>query len=423
MNGFILLIGLFILEITLLVITIKTRNKQHILIRNTRTLLFSFLMSLIIFDVISLSFRYYGLLLVLLIFIVSNHLKSLNLESNQILVSTKSQIRKSIFTIILFMFLSLPFIIFPDYKPLNTTGIYLVETSQFVVEDNSRLELFSNNNDYRQVSVHAWYPKDKSEKFPLVIYSHGGISLETSNESLFRELASHGYVVFSIGHHYHSIVTKNLENNNVWINRDYMDELNQENAKDNPQESYIFYQKWMNLRTDDLNFIIDYTKNEVNTSDSLSIYNQINTQKIAMMGHSLGGSAALCLGRTRSDLSAVVALESPYMCDILGVEENKFMIDDNTYPVPVLNIYSDSSWNHLSIWPQYIQNNIMLARNDSVVVNIHIEGSGHFSLTDLAITSPIMTRTLNGFPTNRDSRETLYIINEVTLDFLNRYLK
>ncbi len=41
--------------------------------------------------------------------------------------------------------------------------------------------------------------------------------------------------------------------------------------------------------------------------------------RIGVMGHSLGGSAALCIGRQRPDVQAVLALESPFMCDIEGV--------------------------------------------------------------------------------------------------------
>jgi len=35
------------------------------------------------------------------------------------------------------------------------------------------------------------------------------------------------------------------------------------------------------------------------------------------------------------------------MCDIIGVEDGEFVWNEDTYPIPVLNIYSDSSWSHL----------------------------------------------------------------------------
>lgn len=41
------------------------------------------------------------------------------------------------------------------------------------------------------------------------MFSHGGLGTETSNESLYLGLTSHGYVGCSIGHPYHALWTKN----------------------------------------------------------------------------------------------------------------------------------------------------------------------------------------------------------------------
>lgn len=374
-----------------------------------------------LFDILTWGLRYYALLFYLVIMSI-HHLRSLNNCKHDTYTVSKKKIWMKM---VLFTFVMIPVILFPEYKPLQTTGGYQVKTSTIIIEDDSRFEAFTSENDHRQVGVHMWYPDTsyEDEVFPLIIYSHGGISLNTSNESLFLELASHGYIVFSIDHMYHSIVAQNNEGKNVWIDSGYMQELNRENAKEFPEESFVLYQKWMEQRMGDIHFLIDYTKMNEQSNEGEAILKHIDKENIGVIGHSLGGSAALCIGRERSDVKVVIALESPYMCDIIGVEDGMFLFEDNPYPLPVLHIYSDSTWADLSILPQYKQNELMLSSNDSIVKNIHIAGTGHFSLTDLSQTSPIITRLLNGFHSIKDSKEVLYIINKESLDFLDEYLK
>ena len=147
-------------------------------------------------------------------------------------------------------------------------------------------------------------------------------------------------------------------------------------------------------------------------------------RSIGVMGHSLGGSAALGIGRTRDDVSAVMALESPFMQDIEGVKDGQFIFTDKVYPVPVLNIYSDSSWNILAERPQYAANYAMLSDTDATTHSIHIPGVGHLALTDLALTSPVLTRILDREKsTSEQTMLCLETINSACLEFFNKYLK
>lgn len=129
------------------------------------------------------------------------------------------------------------------------------------------------------------------------------------------------------------------------------------------------------------------------------------------------------IGRTRDDVGAVVALESPFMCDIVGVENGQFVWDEETYPVPVLNIYSDGSWSRLDELPQYAANARLLADTKAVSYNVHMRGAGHLSLTDLALTSPLLTRILNGRKAVTDAEYCLTTIGRLALEFFDCYLK
>jgi pimeloyl-ACP methyl ester carboxylesterase len=302
-------------------------------------------------------------------------------------------------------------------------GEYQVATSAYTYTDTNRIETFTDTGEFRKLNVKMWYPENTETRYPLIVFSHGGISTKSSNESLYHELASNGYVVCSIDHTYHCLSTTDEYGHTTWINDGYMHELFVEDAKSDRQQSYEYYQKWMKIRTGDISFVIDHILQEAENDKTDKVYRLINTARIGVIGHSAGGSAALGIGRMRDDISAVIALESPFMCDITGVEDGEFVFADEAYPVPVLNVYSDSAWSHLAEWPQYAENHALLFDTDAIAFNVHISGVGHFSLTDLALASPLLTRIFNGQKSTTDPRYCLRMINKICLEFFNCYLK
>jgi pimeloyl-ACP methyl ester carboxylesterase len=179
----------------------------------------------------------------------------------------------------------------------------------------------------------------------------------------------------------------------------------------------------MKIRTEDISFVIDKILSETKKEDAEPVYRIIDASKIGVMGHSLGGSAALGVGRMRKDVGAVIALESPFMCDILDVKNGEFVFTDDIYPVPVLNVYSDSAWGNLAEWPQYERNYKLLEESGAKAFNVHIKGAGHFTLTDLALTSPVLADLLSGFNASADTEYCLRTVNKVCLEFFNAYLK
>jgi hypothetical protein len=111
------------------------------------------------------------------------------------------------------------FVFFPNLSGVKTTGEYPYSSSVLELVDESRVEGFKDDGSFRMLSVLVYYPESdiiKSGSAPLVVFSHGGISFNTSNESLYKELASHGYVVASIDHTYHALWTK-IDGKRVFI--------------------------------------------------------------------------------------------------------------------------------------------------------------------------------------------------------------
>jgi pimeloyl-ACP methyl ester carboxylesterase len=329
----------------------------------------------------------------------------------------------AILLLLLFVSVTLT-LLFPPYEPLAPSGPYAVATVRYTYTDEKRIEAFAGSEEKRQVNATVWYPQPVTDEeiFPLVIFSHGGLGLETSNESLYLELASHGYVVWAIGHPGHALWTRDIDGRIAFVNRDYFQALQRENARGDRQQSFSYYQEWMALRAGDINLALDIILMQAG-NDAEGVYSLVDVGRIGVMGHSLGGAAALAIPRQRNDIAAVIALESPFLYDIVGVANEEFVWLEEAYPAPVLNIYSDSSWDHLHEWPQYARNAAWLVEPPPTALNLHLSGAGHFSLTDLTLVSPPLTRLLEGEAAGREGAEYLQAVNQACLTFLDRYLK
>lgn len=313
-------------------------------------------------------------------------------------------------------------LIFPQHEPLATTGEYAVDSILYTYSDERRIETYSSTGKPRKVNVEFWYPENVDGIFPLVIFSHGALGIRSSNVSLYRELASHGYVVGALDHPYQAFWARDDAGKLTFLNLGYLADLQREDAKTDKQLSFELYQQWMQIRMGDINLVLD-TIFETVDSDKVGVYKLVDLANIGVMGHSLGGAAALGIGRQRDDVKAVIALEAPFMYDIVGVDNDTFVFIDAIYPTPVLNIYSDDSWENLSEWSQYARNFSLLSDPAATAFNVHISGVGHLGLTDLALSSPFLVRLLDSTPTTRDSTEILDLINGLSLEFFDHFLK
>lgn len=421
MGIIIFLIGIAI-EIIFLIFCIITKSSQEKVRNIIRIAAFLSFVLFTFLSVIDWSFRYYSLAAFLLILSIIGTAGLIKKKQKERAYKPVRVVMRTIGMMVLIFVVTLPSIIFPQYKKIKPTGKYQVATANYTYRDTKRIETYTNNGENRKLNVQLWYPENSSEKCPLIVFSHGGLGIKTSNETLYNELASHGYVVCSIDHTYQCLYTTYENGHTIYVDKGYMKELNTQNAESNKQQSYEYFQKWMKIRTDDINFVIDYIIEQAN-NETHALYKHVDTTKIGVMGHSLGGSAALGIGRMRKDVSAVIALESPFMCDIKGVKNNEFIFTDEKYPIPVLNVYSDSSWHHLADWPQYAKNYALLSDNNPTAFNFYIRGVGHFTLTDLALTSPFLTRMFNGKKSTTDTKYCLKMINKVCLEFFDCYLK
>ena len=223
--------------------------------------------------------------------------------------------------------ISIPKLLFTDYAGLPTTGDYGVKMVSSILVDEKRVETFEEDGSNREVPIYFYYPdttgdvkkdadqRDGANKFPLVIFSHGAFGYYESNTSTYMELASHGYVVISLDHPYHSFFTTDTDGNTITVNPEFMQEAMGINGEDvTEEEVFRLSRKWLDLRVADMNLVLDSVKDGVVTGsmpkelwyvadeeigqEVSAVLAMIDTEKIGLVGHSLGGATSVTVGRT-----------------------------------------------------------------------------------------------------------------------------
>jgi hypothetical protein len=254
--------------------------------------------------------------------------------------------------------------------------------------------------------------------------SHGASGIKASNTSAYTELASHGYVVVSIDHPYLSFYTVSEDGTKAFINSDYNLEVSNAN-KDGiytKEETYELIQKWMELRTDDMNFVIDIIL-EKSKSDNNPVYQKVDSEKIGVFGHSMGGAASVWLGRDRDDLQAIVNIDAPFFSDLVYKKDSDdYVARDEAFTTPLLNIYSDDVWEQLDSNSTYVANKLD-NENFKDAYTVHFKGAKHLSFTDLSLVSPILANLLQGGKADIDRYYSIESANELILGFFDKNLK
>lgn len=272
----------------------------------------------------------------------------------------------------------------------------------------------------REIPVRVWYPRGAKEKSqPLLVFSHGSFGVSLSNETLFRELASRGYVVVSLDHPHHSFSTTLSDGQAVRVDGGFLKDVMGLQKSTDIQANLAALRGWLEIRVEDMNFVLDTILDGQGNND---FEKYVDPGRIVLSGHSLGGSAALAVGDNRHEqVRAVVALESPFIHDIEGVAGESYVFSDGEYPIPVAHIYSDAVYPHIAADTLYKQNYSLIKADDARFLNTHITGVGHLGLTDLALVSPALTNWLDSGLDTRRPPETLVELNGYVVDFLATY--
>jgi dienelactone hydrolase len=333
-------------------------------------------------------------------------------------------------TFVLVLIVLIPALILPQYTPPKVTGKHEVATVNYTYTDKSRIETFTNTGENRKVNVEFWYPKDNGT-YPLIVFSHGAFGLKISNTSTFVELASNGYVVCSIDHPYHSLFTIDADGHRTMVDQSFLQGIIDLNAgKYDEAMGFKLQQKWMNLRIADIKFMLDTILAQVKDTGSGAVYRLIDPGKIGLIGHSLGGESSAQVARERNDIGAVVNLDSNLEGEYLDYVNGKYVMNDTVYPVPLLNILTDTTERLIAAVPD--ANTVVAVKHVTATApnayQVHLAGTDHMSVTDLPLVSPFLVSIINasvpkGGGQEVDPLATVEKMNEIVLRFFNSYLK
>lgn len=440
----VILLGIFVvMEIALLVITFTKQQEKsqwyqnRTLIRGGEVILF--LLALLL-PQITWDFRFKMCFWVLIIRLftagiiyICKHKKATGRKSKV------AVILNVIFSIILLTVSMIPAFLFTGYAGLETTGTYDVKMTKAILVDENRVETFENDGSNREVPIYFYYPDTENtgtESFPLIIFSHGAFGYYQSNTSTYMELASHGYVVISMDHPYHSFFTEDTEGNLITVDPEFMQEVMLVNQEDiSEEEVFNLSRKWMEIRTGDMNFVLDSVKEAVDDDTQVDewfveseevknaitdLLSMINTEKIGLTGHSMGGATSVTIGRTRDDISAVIDLDGTMLGEQIGYENGEYQYYEDAYPVPLMVVDNEEHYKQGDDSGLLYVNGFIL-ENAVESTHTYIAGSGHMNFTDLPLFSPVLSSLLGTGTV--DATECVLEMNEMVLQFFDTYLK
>ena len=178
----------------------------------------------------------------------------------------------------------------------------LVETVFGVVVSDEELQNFHRSTG----SVPGAEPDVAGGPYPLVLFSHGNGSVRFQNYTLARHLASHGYIFVAVDHTENAALTA-LPDTLVIFGPHLM------------PKSFLD-------RPADLQLALDHILEQNTTGSGAILEGMVDTERIAVSGHSFGGTTVMILAqwdpRIKAGLSPGGALDrscacgSPYPHDV-----------------------------------------------------------------------------------------------------------
>lgn len=358
------------------------------------------------------------------------------------------------------------------------TGSYAVGTTFYYFIDKNRPNLHTNDpEDYREISVQAWYPAEpKAEELPMHYdrkengeeivkigfvspsfieevalapsYSYMNAALANGihpvilfsasaaingNSLLFEELASHGYIVFRLGHPHWCdnyfdadgrIFFRDKENDSynkrMWAeeNSEVVHRLKDRITRATTVLEKLSLQEKLNenmpmekndvrLWVEDIGFVIDELEG-INRSGNF-FKGKLDLSNIGVIGYSKGGVAAgqACISEKRCKA---------------GVNLSGFMFGDvavRGLTVPFMNMEGIETWSNsdLSI------NESLFHNSKSSIYMVQVDGASHASFTNVPAWKEYVRDDFKGILGTIDGRRVLKIQNDYVLQFFNRHLK
>ena len=378
-------------------------------------------------------------------------------------------------TFLLLILTLIPPLAIPMFKIPHPSGKFGVGSSILFFRDTTRIDEFSSElNRFRELSVRVWYPASPGNRekrlpymqsnearylaiyikapsfmlnhynmiktdsyfnaeplkgpFPVIFYSPSGSIVD--NTTLFQELASHGYIVLSIGHPYWNafhydeqgqVIQFDVDDahyKSLWEEENSSEVIKTKeditNAKDlqSKKEAQQMLNKHMpqevadiRLWSGDISFLMNHIEDHALIQGTF--LENIDTSKVGVIGFSKGGAAAgqFCVSDNRCKA---------------GINLSGFMFGDAvekafTKPFMIMESVEPSCTDCDPICDLFYENSL----NAAYMVRINDARHGNF--TDFSLLGGINKLQGNIGPIN--GKRFLKIQNDYVLAFFNQYLK
>jgi len=374
----------------------------------------------------------------------------------------------SLIAISLLYTLGMPMLLLPA-----PTGPYSVGVSSYTMTDPDRLELLTTDeSDLRELFVQVWYPAyytsasrpvslwaelyegerdiistlmkylrgvsthsykqanplKEEGLFPLVLFNHGLQMFTSQNTLLMEHLASHGYIIASIGHPYESIRVRlssgiarppfirsweAFKEAMAWIQaasvpilaaREAILEVEEETRRAQIMLTAIegaTLNEVVAYWEEDNRFVLDQLL-AVETRGKYIFNELIDSTSVGVMGMSIGGATATELAKSDSRVKAAINID--------GIQYGQ----RNGEPLvtPFMMLYSRDGMG---------SNEFLRLNTQADYFEYTLRAARHADFTDLSVVFPIMH--LYGQLGEIPGKRMTEISNQLILDFWNAYLK
>jgi len=348
------------------------------------------------------------------------------------------------------------------------TGKYCVGVTYLSFVDHKRKELFDNNHGKsREITVKVWYPSDiksdfepyllnsesefvikylqfpevyrtiktnssrdvplssKENKYPVLIFSHGWGEHYSQNSVQMEELASYGYMVFSISHHYECKFSSYPDGRFIYIDMNslrfqkIMGEMTDPkanelilkmfNASNDKERLQVFEETTKAIPTallegpkywaEDISFFIDKL-NEMNNEDK-NFKRKIDLDRIGVFGMSLGGIASCEVSMSDKRVKACINIDGGIYGSILR----------NEIQVPAMFLNSKRYLGY---------GNLFSGKSKMDCYSLSVRNSDHYNFSDYSIYPVPSVIPLLG---SIEGGKVIEIMNVMVLNFFDKYLK
>jgi len=366
--------------------------------------------------------------------------------------------------------------LFPVFQLPEPSGEYAVGTTSFIFTDESRPEIFTSDpDDKRLVYVQVWYPAEttvemepagmwvdpekitpalasdflvpefvfshfeliksnsyldapftaQENPYPVLVFSHGyDVGFFAQNMVQMEELASHGYVVFSVGHAYESSMVLDKQGQVIGMSETQIDAFYQEAEETNELYAKTYYatgdeqiqaaRDWLDaapignrsvqIWAQDTQFALTQIE-QMNLGQVESPFtSRLDTARIGVFGQSFGGATAFQVCAVDSRCKAAINIDGTQWGTLL----------DTPLQAPFLMIYGETT-DHLNDW--------VLTTSPASGYSLRVNGASHINFTDFNLVSPLFKIPQLGILGEIDARQMERIMNAYILAFFNQTLK